>query len=705
MRRLDLARERTLTLVSAPAGFGKTTLLGEWLQSNREDESPLPGTWLSLDIHDNDPARFTTYVVAALRKVETDLGSEIETMLKAGQTLPIDGIWEYLISEIACIPSPFVLVLDDYHVIENPLIHQCLAFLFEQMPPAMNLVISSRSDPPIPLSRLRVRDELAELRASDLRFNSEEMAEFLALWIGKQLSATDHAELEARTEGWIAGLQLAALAMQNLLETEPEEARETSLSSFVHRLSGNTHFILDYLAEEVLRRQPEAVRSFLLKTCILERLTAPLCDALMDGQGSQNILTSLEKENIFLFPLDDERAWFRYHTLFADLLRSTLQHQQPALVVDLHRKARAWYESQGYFAEAVHHALQTPDPGEAARLMEKVAIDTLMSGEIETVLRWAGTIPDDQAKIRPALCAAFGWAFILSGKMDQAMRYLHLPDQGSVSQESLSACPTVEIALARAMIAYCMEDFENAFRYAQQVSEQLPQEPTYLHGMLKFILGAAYEMVGQDQAAFQACQEARKLNHAFDNRISELYALGRIGDLQVRRGQLHQAFQTYQQALQLGEFRGDRLLPVAALPVFAMGRLLFEWNRLAEAEQYLLQSTELSRKLGNRFTLLSSLLFLACIQLVRGEKERAFELQKEADQVGVELPSLPATVAPIALLRLRLCLLQGDTQAAIRLAQIQEMNWSTPCAFSQEIHAFSGRARGSPREIQPALWR
>ena len=687
LRKLAPARERKLTLISAPAGFGKTTLLGEWLQQQGELDPPLPGTWLSLDTNDNDPARFTAYLVTALQKVEPDLGSEVQMMLKAGKTIPIDGVWEYLISEIVCVPSPFVIVLDDYHVIENPLIHHCLAFLLEQMPPPMHLVISSRADPPLPLSRLRVRGELVELRALDLRFNSEEMADFLALWIGKKLSAADQAELEARTEGWIAGLQLAALAIQSLLETEVEAAWDTSLSSFVHRLSGSTRFILDYLAEEVLRSQPEAIRSFLQKTCILERLTAPLCDVLTDDEGSQNILASLEKQNLFLFPLDDERAWFRYHHLFADLLRSSLQHQQPSLVVDLHRKASAWYESQGYFAEAVHHALKTPDPGEAARLMENIAIETIMGGEVDTVLTWAASIPDEQAKMRPSLCASFGWALILSGKMDQAMRYLHLPYQRVSTQESPSSCPSVEIALARAMIAYCMEDFENAFRYAQQVGEQLSQEPTYLHGMLKFILGAAYEMVGQDQAAFEACQEARHLNHAFGNRISELFALGRIGDLQIRRGQLHQASQTYQQALQLGKYRNDRLLPVAALPVFAMGRVLFEWNRLEEAEQYFHESADLSRKLGNRFTLQSSLLFLARIQLIRGEQDLALELQKEADQVGAELPLLPATVAPIALLRLRLYLLRGDTQAAVRLAQTQEKNRRTPCAFSQELNA------------------
>ncbi|HEY3474621.1 MAG TPA: hypothetical protein VGK56_08430, partial [Anaerolineales bacterium] len=387
LRKLDGLRERKLALISAPAGFGKTTLLSEWIEHQDQQPSPLQVTWLSLDSNDNNPARFLTYLVGALQKVDPDFGEEVLPVLQAFQIDSIKEIWEILAAQIASGSCQIALVLDDYHVIEASIIHEGISFMLEQMPACMHLVICTRADPPLPLSRLRVQGELVELRASDLRFSSEETSVFLDAWIGKKLSTTDQGELEARTEGWIAGLQLAALAMQGIVDEASGE--EDRLSTFVHRLGGSSRFIMDYLVEEVLQRLPEDSRSFLLQTSILERLTASLCDAVTDRQDSQSILDALEKSNLFLFPLDDERSWYRYHRLFADLLRNFLQHDQPARIPELHSKASAWYESQGLMMEAIQHALKIPNTGEAARLMENVALATLISGEATTVQQWS----------------------------------------------------------------------------------------------------------------------------------------------------------------------------------------------------------------------------------------------------------------------------------------------------------------------------
>ncbi len=683
--KLDCVLERKLTLISAPAGFGKTTLLSEWIENQdlrrrQQEQTPPRIAWLSLDTNDNNPARFLFYFVHALQNLGVLSTDEFLPVFQDFQISSIKEIWEFLASQIAACPGQILLIFDDYHVIESTTIHEGIAFMLEQMPPCMHLVITSRVDPPLPLSRLRVRDELVELRADDLRFSSEETTAFLDLWIGEKLSTADREELEARTEGWVAGLQLAALALQNL--AEKKVGNEESLSAFVQRLSGSSRFVMDYLVEEVLQRLPEDWRSFLLQTSFLEQLTAPLCDAVTQRHDSQSILDSLEKANLFLFPLDDQRVWYRYHHLFAELLRSIMQAEQPARTSDLHYRASEWYESRNMVTEAIQHALKVPDVDEAARLMEKVALETVRRGDVMTLQSWSALIPREQARHRPILCVCFAISFELSAKLEVAEEYLSLIDPSTATPDIQS-----HIITANSMHAFYTGDYERAIQYHRLEVEQPTVEDTALKGVLALSSGAAYEMIGDDEAAYQSLQEGKQLSHAIGNRTTELRIIKKLGDLQVRRGQLHTGALSYHQALRMGSIGEKGYLPVAAHAVAAIGQVLYEWNQLEEAERYLLKGIEASRKLENSFGVMSNLQCLARICWIRGDRESAKKLREETEQVMLEFPPLPSFAAQESLQQVRMYLRMGETMAAARWAQVHGQSWKSGHAYQMELMA------------------
>ena len=363
--RLDESLQGKLALISAPAGFGKTTLLSEWASG-----CGMPAAWLSLDDGDNDATRFLTYLVAALQTVAPDIGEGVLGVLRSPQPPPIESILTALLNEIALFPDDFILVLDDYHVVGARAVDDALVFLLEHMPPQMHLIVATREDPQLPLARLRARGQLTELRATDLCFTSEESAQFLKGMMSLNLSAGDIAALEDRTEGWIAGLQLAALSMRGR-EDVPE---------FIRSFAGDNRYVVEYLVEEVLHRQPELIRSFLLQTSILERLTGPLCDAVTGQEDGRVMLEAVERGNLFVVPLDDERRWYRYHHLFADVLQARLLAEQPDRALTLHQRASAWYERSGSPADAIRHALTAQDFERASGLVELAALGMLGSG-------------------------------------------------------------------------------------------------------------------------------------------------------------------------------------------------------------------------------------------------------------------------------------------------------------------------------------
>jgi LuxR family transcriptional regulator, maltose regulon positive regulatory protein len=391
MERLDHGAWGKLTLASAPAGYGKTTLLAAWARRAASERS---AGWVSLDQSDNDPTLFWSYIIAALRTVRPGVGESLLSGLHSAQPPPIQVLLTGLINEIDAVQGNFVLVLDDYHTIDAEPVHNAIAFLLDHLPPRMHLVIATRADPSLPLARLRARGELTELRASDLRFTSDETAGFLNQAMGLGLSAADLAALETRTEGWIAGLQLAALSMQG---------RE-DLAGFIRAFEGDDRYIVDYLIEEVLQRQPGHVRSFLLQTSILDRMSGPLCDAVTGREDGGGLLEALDRGNLFVVPMDDKGLWFRYHHLFADVLRAHARAEQADEMPTLHRRASEWYEHHGFRAEAVDHALAATDFERAADLVERAGRAMLTGRQDEPFLRWLKALPDGPIRSRPSRC-------------------------------------------------------------------------------------------------------------------------------------------------------------------------------------------------------------------------------------------------------------------------------------------------------------
>src|SRR5580693_1527898 len=408
-QRLDRGSALKLVLVSAPAGFGKTTLLTEWLAAG----PAAPGdqrlaAWLSLDRGDNDPTSFWTYVIAALRTVAPGVGDSALALLQAPRPSPIERVLTVLLNDLSAVAGEIVLVLDDYHVIDASDVQDGVAFLLDHLPPGLHVVIAGRADPALPLARLRARGELAEIRAAELRFTPDEAAAYLNEMMGLQLTARDVAALEGRTEGWIAALQLAALSMQG----------RDDMAGFIAGFAGDDRYVVDYLAEEVLQRQPEHVQHFLLQTSILSRLSGPLCDAVTGQGGGKAMLAALERGNLFLVPLDDRRRWYRYHHLFADVLQARLLDEQPGQVPDLHRRASAWYQQNGEPSVAIGHALAAGDFGRAADLVELAIPAMLRSRQEAAVLGWLELLPEEVVRVRPVLSVGFAGALLAGGEFE-----------------------------------------------------------------------------------------------------------------------------------------------------------------------------------------------------------------------------------------------------------------------------------------------
>jgi LuxR family maltose regulon positive regulatory protein len=479
VKRLDegLRLGNRLTLVSAPAGFGKTTLVSEWVQAMGAATPPIAVAWLSLDEGDNDPTRFLAYLVAALQTIAANIGEGALGMLQSPQP-PTEAILTSLLNEIAAIPDRLVLVLDDYHLIETQSIQDALAFLLEHLPPperGLHLVIATRDDPHLPLARLRGRGRLTELRGADLRFTSSEAAEFLNQVMALDLSAEDISALETRTEGWIVGLQLAAISMRG----------HKDASSLIQSFTGSQRYVLDYLVEEVLEQQSESVQTFLLQTSILNRLTGSLCDAVCSvgtatGQDNgQTTLEILENANLFIVPLDGERRWYRYHHLFADLLRNQLKASQPDFVPALHRQASAWYAANDLRPEAIAHSLAAEDWERVAQLIDEVVNDVMGGGAYLTdVLGWLDTLPQEVVRARPRLGIVRAWMLMLMRHNDDAERCLHELEE--TTDSLLPKEDQLQVTAIRAFLARQQDEVPKAIELSHQVLDALAEGVTTL---------------------------------------------------------------------------------------------------------------------------------------------------------------------------------------------------------------------------------
>jgi len=654
---LNAAAQSRLTLVSAPAGFGKTTLLAEWLAAAPAEERSV--AWLSLDQSDNHAASFWTYLITALQTVEPHLGANAISLLQSFQPPPIESVLTTLLNELSRVSHDVVLVLDDYHLIESRDIHDGMVFLLDHLPPRMHLLIAGRADPPLPLARLRARGELVEIRAADLRFSPDEAAAYLNQVMGLDLTARDVAALEGRTEGWIAALQLAALSMQG----------RDDVAGFIAGFAGDDRYIVDYLAEEVLRRQPERVRSFLLQTSILDRLSAPLCNALTGQDSGKAMLESMERGNVFVVALDDRRRWYRYHHLFADVLHARLLDEQPGQVPDLHRRASAWYERNGEPSQAIRHALTAEDFPRAADLIE-LAMPELRRGRREaTLLDWLAALPDELFDVRPVLSAFYGGALLATGQLEGVEAHLrvaerwldplHAPGgalrepQDSVDMTTMRERPDApsagmvvvdeeefgrlpgSIAVWRAGLALVQGHLAETVNYPRQALDLIPEDDLLGRGGAAALLGLASWASGDLEAAHKTYAAGMASVQRAGYISDVISGTSVLADIRVAQGRLHEALRTYEQALQLAAEQGEPVLRGTADLYVGLSELRRERDDLHAATQHLLTSKELSDRSGLPHNRSRWCVAMARIREAQGDLDGALDLLDEAERLYV----------------------------------------------------------------------
>jgi len=602
-----------LVLLSAPAGFGKTTLVSEWVV-----HSDLAYTWLSLDKADNDPLRFLTYLVAAMQMIIPGIGIDVLNELRApgvalgSRPAQIESALTILINEVTQVQEHFIVVLDDYHAIEAPAVHAAVSFLLEHMPTQMHLVIASRIDPPLTIARLRGQGQLAEIHATDLGFALDEATIFLREAMDLDLSASQVSALEKRTEGWIAGLQLAALSIRGCGDA----------SDFIQAFTGSHRYILDYLTEEVLSHQSEDIQSFLKQTSILNRLSGSLCDAVAEREDSQKMLETLEAANLFIIPLDEERRWYRYHHLFADLLRQHLQREKGDLLPGLHRRASEWYEKNGQIPEAVDHALAAQEFERAADLVERTAWALLTRGELATVLGWISGLPYELMHTRARLAFFHSWAMDHSGEVDRVEECLTGVDLREVAGE---------VATVRAHVAAVRGNTAQSIALAQEATRQLPADNLFLRGLVAQTLGLAHHWGGNPGAAAQALTQAIELSRAAGQTTLTVTALAFLGRALVVQGKLRQAVDTYQEVLELVVPQISRPVPYASIAYVGIAGALYEWNDLDGALRYAKEGIKRSQASGFIPYQLVGNIFSARVHLARGDLPQALESFHQAE--------------------------------------------------------------------------
>jgi ATP/maltotriose-dependent transcriptional regulator MalT len=658
---------RGMVVVCAPAGFGKTALLAHCAGSGR-----WPVAWLSLDTADNDPARFWRHVVAALDRACPGISDRAGPLLGPPTPSSFDGLVTALINELAARPGDdqVLLVLDDYHLIDAQRVHAALIFLLEHRPAGLCLVLTSRSDPPLPLARLRARGQLAELRAGQLRFTPDEAAELLREATGSGLPGDAAAALTARTEGWAAGLQLAALSLRG--QADP--------AGFVATFSGSHRYILDYLTGEVLQHQPEQVRGFLLETSVLERLSGPLCDAVTGRTDSQVMLEQVERAGLFLVPLDEVRGWWRYHHLFADLLRARLQQQQPGRVPALHRNAAAWSEQHGLADDAVHHALGAGDPVWAARLIEQHFDGIFLQGESATVQRWLSGLPAELVRARPRLCLAQAWMALVDGDVNAAGPPLDAaerapagaadePFEPSASRAaSVLANVPAAIALDHAFLAYLRGDAEGTAGFASQALAQLGEGEWMLELWIRSMRALAEWLRGRLEEAERGFAAVVAGWHAAGERPLAASACHFLGQVQRAQGRLDAALATYQQALEITAPPGQAAMPAAGIGYVGMAEVAYQRSELDAALRHVTEGITACRQLNWTQPLATGLVTLAWIRQAQGDKAGAMEAIGEAERAAPG-PAVANLFNPIPAQRARLLLARGEVAAAARWTQ------------------------------------
>jgi len=612
IEQLNAGLHHKLTLISAPAGFGKTTLIGEWLgtiqnNGNETDQKEYKTAWLSLDNGDNDLARFLNYFITALSRVEGEesaIGEGALKVLQSAQFPPIETVLTTLINSLATITGKIIFVLDDYHLIDSQSVHDAVSFFIENMPAQIHLAIATREDPLLPIQRLRVRDLLTELRASDLRFTTPEAAEFLNQMMGLNLSTDDITALETRTEGWIAGLQLAAISLRGQIDTTKQ----------IHSFTGSNRLVLDYLIEEVLNKQPEEIQNFLLQTAILGQLTGSLCDAVTGQSDGQQTLEMLDRVNLFIVPMDTEREWYRYHHLFADLLLQRLYNSYPEKIPVLHRRASEWYELNGFTDRAIMHSLAANDFERAAVLVESAWIPMNTSYRSVIWLGWAKLLPDEFVRSRPMLSSACGWASLDTGDLESAELHFHdaeewldnvasvnrqneTPVDGSMvmneeEQRSLAA----SIANGRAYLAQALGDVNGTVKHAHRASDLLHEDDYFERGLSDILPGFAFWANGELDAARKAVTDAIS-NIRMTGKIPFIISFtSYLTDIMIAQGQLRETEREYLQLLEFVTEEGRSNVKETAVLHLGLSELYLEQGNMGAARKHLQKSEELGEQ-------------------------------------------------------------------------------------------------------------
>ena len=681
---LGLDEGRALTLISAPAGSGKTTLLSSWLSQAHSHRA----TWLSLDELDNDPARFWLYVIAALRTLQPNIGQAAHELLQSPHPLPAQLILPELLNDIAALATPAILVLDDYHVITTPAIHEAVGYALGNLPPTLHVVLASRVDPPLLLARLRANNRLTDVRAADLRFTPDEAAQFLNQCMQLGLGAEDVDTLLAHTEGWAVGLQLAALAIQS--SATPQNPRAT-----IERFGGSNRYVLEYLVEQVLSRQPEPVQQFLAQTAILDRLCGPLCDALLRADptvpgSAQAMLEALERANLFLVPLDDQHIWYRYHHLFADLLRARLHQAPPEQVQQLHVRAAAWYAQNDWPDEAINHALAGKDWERATRLLQAHIQTLLNQGVLSNILHWARALPGEVIAQHPLLCWDLAWAHTLADQMREAEPLLKGVEDALASgelQRQAGAAQTLRVHYGaitlRAYMALLSGDASRAATLsAALVGEPLPEAPQEL-SMFYWVRGFTQRMQGNLEQAIRDFGEAIRTGSSIGDLWVPLVPMTDMGIVLRLMGKLNQSAEVYRDALRYSSAHGAANHGFLSRAEAGLSAVLLEQNDLPEALRYARSGVAKTRDWQSANHVAWAHIFLARASIASADLSAAADSLLRADEAQRKLPVLPIINNLLAATQVRLWLAQGDLATAERWAE--QVNLTAPLSETSEL--------------------
>lgn len=654
--KLERGLNQRLSLVAAPAGFGKTTLLSSWLE-----QTTYAKAWLTLDPRDNDPLRFLSYLVAALQTVEPEIGQRVQQALQAAQPAASETLLISLINELHQIRQPIILVLDDYHVIEQQAVDDMLNFLLEHLPTTLHLVLATREDPQLPLARLRARGQLNEIRVADLRFSLAESGEFLRKVMGLQLPDQAIAKLEARTEGWIAGLQLAALSLQG----------QSDHTSFIETFSGQHQFILDYLLEEVLQHQSAEIQTFLVQTSMLERMCGPLCDAVLNQTTSQALLEQIDQAHLFIVSLDQQRYWYRYHQLFSDLLRQRLTQQlNQQQIAGLHQRASAWYQQQGLLLEAFQHATAAHDYRQAERLMEQMPLHA--NGNVSTMLNWLAALPSSVLDQQPSLWVRYAAMLLVLGQTSGVEAKLQAAERGlqSLPANLRNRDLLGQIAAARATLALTQYQIETIIQQAQRAFEYLHPQNLPFRATANWALAYAYQVHGERQNTHAALTAAISFSQQSNDTFTLILATIGMGQLQESNLELHRAAATYRHVLRLAGEQPQQIISEAHL---GLARIYYQWNDLATAEQHAQQSLQLAMQYEqgiDRFVM--SELMLAQLKLAHNDQTEAQRLLDQTEQFARQ-QHFNQRFGDISYWRIQLLLRQAQFASASQLATEQRL--------------------------------